>query len=303
MQQFAESFSLVASWMSPALVFIVGACLGSFFNVCIYRIPAGKSVVRPGSHCACGKPLAWRDNIPIFGWLLLRGRARCCGRAVSARYPMVELLTALLFLACWLLFDPARAVCGMVLVSMLICAAFIDADHFELPHVFTIGLAILGLVLSCAVPSLHGQTHSIALLAAVRSFLLSLEGIAVGTALVFWIAAVAEAVLKREAMGLGDALLVGGIGAFCGWQGAVVSIFAGTVLGLLWFVLMTAWGAIRGKKIQLGTPDSPGETAELKTGSYVPFGPMLAAGGAIYFLVLHRWVDPFAAEIAQMIWR
>jgi leader peptidase (prepilin peptidase)/N-methyltransferase len=100
--QFATAFP----WFFPALAFGFGACIGSFLNVVIYRVPAGKSIVTPGSHCACGAPIAWYDNLPILSWFLLRGRARCCGRRYSFRYAFVELLTAGLFLACWLLFPP-----------------------------------------------------------------------------------------------------------------------------------------------------------------------------------------------------
>jgi hypothetical protein len=81
-------------WFFPAVAAVFGACIGSFLNVVIYRVPAGKSIVRPGSMCACGAPIAWHDNIPVLSWLILRGRARCCGRPFSARYPFVELLTA-----------------------------------------------------------------------------------------------------------------------------------------------------------------------------------------------------------------
>lgn len=81
----------------PAAVAVFGAMVGSFLNVVIYRVPAEKSIVTPGSHCGCGRPIAWRDNIPVLSWLLLRGRARCCGQPFSFRYPFVELLTAGLF--------------------------------------------------------------------------------------------------------------------------------------------------------------------------------------------------------------
>jgi len=92
----------------PAVVFGLGACVGSFLNVCIYRIPAGQSVVTPRSHCACGAPIAWYDNLPIFSWFILRGHARCCGRPFSFRYPCIEVLTALVFTACWCSFPPAK---------------------------------------------------------------------------------------------------------------------------------------------------------------------------------------------------
>lgn len=84
-------------WFLPMLAFAYGICMGSFLNVCIYRIPVGRSVVTPRSACACGKPLPWFDNLPILSWLLLRGKARCCGRPFSFRYPFVEALTGGLF--------------------------------------------------------------------------------------------------------------------------------------------------------------------------------------------------------------
>src|ERR1700690_1792567 len=103
---------LLMPWFFPTAAFLFGAIIGSFLNVCIHRIPAGQSIVRPGSHCACGAPIAWYDNIPILSWLLLRGRARCCGRPFSARYLLVEILTAALFLACWLRLSAPGGVWG-----------------------------------------------------------------------------------------------------------------------------------------------------------------------------------------------
>ncbi len=298
-----ESVFTLLPWLGPTAAFFAGACIGSFLNVCIYRIPAGKSVVRPGSQCVCGKPIAWHDNIPILGWLILRGRARCCGARISARYPFVELLTAALFLACWFSFEPAKAVCGMVLVSFLVGGAFIDIDRFEIPPVFTIGLAVAGIALSCAVPSLHGQAHEIFPVAAVRSGLLAAQGMLIGSATVLWIALVAEAVLKKEAMGFGDVLLVGGIGAFCGWQGAVFSIFGGAIAGLLWLCLAVLWSALRGKKFLLKPLDSEGEKSGVALGAHLPFGPMLAAGALIYFLHMHKLIDPIVAQMSVLIWR
>ena len=99
-----------------ALVFVFGALIGSFLNVCIYRIPANKSIISPGSTCACGQPIKWFDNIPILSWFILRGKARCCRAHYSFRYPFVELLTACLFLGAWIQHAHAPAVCIWVLV-------------------------------------------------------------------------------------------------------------------------------------------------------------------------------------------
>ena len=105
-------------------VFAIGACVGSFINVCVFRIQKGQSITYPPSHCECGKPIKFYDNIPILSWFILKGKARCCGCRISFRHPFVETLTALVFLALWLNFEPAQAACYMVFVSILIFCTF-----------------------------------------------------------------------------------------------------------------------------------------------------------------------------------
>jgi leader peptidase (prepilin peptidase) / N-methyltransferase len=288
-------------WFFPVAAFVFGALIGSFLNVCIYRIPAGKSIVRPGSHCACGQPIAWYNNIPIFSWLILRGRASCCGRPYSIRYPLVELLTAGLFLLCWLLFPPLKAMCGWVLVSSLICATFIDFDTFEIPDVFSVGLGIVGFLLSIAIPALHGQSHEIYLVASLRSATIALQGMFIGAGLVLWIAVIAYTILKKDAMGVGDVKLVGAIGAFCGWQGTITSVFGGAILGTLWFIFALIWEKTTGKKLLMKSPEPGEEAKELGFGVHIPFGPMLAIAGLLHFLVLHRWVAAYFAELASLL--
>ncbi|PTX91352.1 A24 family peptidase [Opitutus sp. ER46] len=289
-------------WFFPTVAFVLGACVGSFLNVVIYRVPAGASIVSPGSHCACGQPICWYDNIPILSWIILRGRARCCGRPFSIRYPAIELLTAVLFVVCWNSLPPLVAACGAVFVSALIAATFIDLDHMIIPDAFTLGLGVLGLLLSFWVPALHGQDSGMFLVDAMRSGFLSLQGLLVGSGLVLWIALVAEAVLKKEAMGFGDVKFVGAIGAFCGWQGAVVAIFGGALVGTVWFAVAWLWEKITGKRAQVAPPtETPdGEPTGLALGAHVPFGPMLAIAGALYFLVAHRWIDPWLGEVATL---
>lgn len=294
-------FSTAFPWFFPSAAFIFGAIVGSFLNVCIYRIPAGKSVVTPRSQCGCGKPIAWFDNIPVLSWFILRGRARCCGRAYSFRYAFVELLTGGLFALCWLLFPPAKALCALVLVSALICATFIDLDHFEIPNVFTIGLAMTGLVFSFAVPALHSQSNELFVIASLRSGAIGLKGFLIGTGLLLWVAILAEEILKKQAMGFGDVKFIGAIGAFCGWQGAIASIFGGALIGTLWFVLALGWQKISGKKM-LMKPLEPGDTpSNLGLSAHVPYGPMLALGALAYFFYLHHWVDAYFAEIGTLL--
>lgn len=291
-----------APWFFPLCAGLFGACIGSFLNVCIYRIPKGESVVTPPSHCGCGRPIAWHDNIPILSWFLLRGRARCCGRPFSFRYPAIEALVAALFVACWLLFPAGKAVAGAVLCSIVVCAHFIDHDHLIIPDVFTIGGAALGLLLSLLLPSLHGQAHEVWLVAGMRAGLDAVLGLFVGSALVLWIALFAEAILKKEAMGFGDVKYLGALGAFVGWQGAVFAMFGGAILGCVWFLVAFSWQRITGRKAPVALPaETPdGQPAELGLGVHVPFGPMLGLAALIYFFWAHRYVDAYFHDLAQL---
>ena len=227
--------------------------------------------------------------------MLLRGRARCCGRAFSFRYPFVELMTALLFLACALLFAPAKAVGGMVLVAIVLCATFIDHDHMIIPDAFTIGGAVVGVGVSLALPGLHGQAHEFYLVASLRAGLDAVLGTFVGSGLVLWIALVAESLLKKEAMGFGDVKFLGALGAFVGWQGAVFAMFGGAIIGTLWFAGALVWQKAFGRAAggaRLETPDGR-QTDRVGLGVHVSFGPMLGLGALLYFFVLQRWVDGY----------
>jgi leader peptidase (prepilin peptidase)/N-methyltransferase len=290
-------------WFFPVVAFVLGLCIGSFLNVVIYRVPAGKSIVRPGSTCACGQPIAWHDNIPVLSWLILGGKARCCGRPFSARYPFVELLTGLLFLACWLRLPPAAAICGWVFLGSLVSGTFIDLDHMIIPDAFTIGLAIEGLVLSALVPSLHGQHGDFYMVDSLRSVSDAIIGIVAGSGVVLWIALTAEAILKKEAMGFGDVKFVGAIGAFCGWHGAMFSIFGGAAVGTIWIGTALLWQKVSGKKPAAApraeTPE--GAPSDMGLGVHVPFGPMLAVAGALYFLFLRGWVDAWFSQLTALL--
>lgn len=297
------AFAAEFPWFFPAVAACFGTVVGSFLNVVIYRVPAGKSIVHPGSHCACGQPIAWFDNIPVLSWFLLRGKARCCGKPYSFRYALIELLTAALFLACAMLFPPAKAVIGMVFLSGLMCATFIDLDHMIIPEAFTTWLGILGVVLSFIFPVLHNASADLPLVAHLRSGLISLLGLLIGSGLILWIAVTAEALLRKEAMGFADVTFLGAIGSFCGWRGAIFAVFGGAILGTVWIGLAMFWQKLSGKSAPIAPRAelSEGQTADkLGLGVQVPFGPMLAAGGAVYFLGGYHWFDAYIAGIAQL---
>ncbi len=280
----------------PSVAFAFGAIVGSFLNVCIYRIPANKSIITPGSTCACGQPIKWFDNIPILSWFILRGKARCCGMSYSFRYPFVELLTGGLFLAAWTQHAPAKAACLMVLAGLLVCAAFIDLDHMEIPDRFSIGTAFVGIALSGLTPSLHGIVEPEHVLAVVKSLAASAIGAMIGSGLILWIGLAAEAVLRKDAMGFGDVKLLGGIGAFLGWQGAVFALFGGAVIGtiglMLWLVAKAIVPALRAPK----TEESQG-----LIGREIPFGPLLAAGALAYAFAFEDLADAYFSLIQEAI--
>jgi len=225
--------------------FVIGACVGSFLNVCVYRIPLNRSIVRPSSHCsACGAPIPWYNNIPIISWLVLRGRAACCGTRIDLRYWLVELGMACLFLAIWMkygLTDPVGALIYAIMISGLTAACLIDLDHYIIPDRFSLGGCVAGFV-ACAIhPSLMGQKT------ALQGFSWSLASAIAGTLTLLGVAWLGTLLFKKEAMGMGDVKLVAALCSFLGitslsWVLPLSSII-GSVLGLsLIFWQRGAWG-------------------------------------------------------------
>jgi leader peptidase (prepilin peptidase)/N-methyltransferase len=298
-----NTINLEFPWFFSSLAFLLGAVVGSFLNVCIYRIPAGRSIITPGSRCACGQPIAWFDNIPVISWLILRGRSRCCNQPFSFRYPAIELLTALLFLASWWLLPPLIAPVGMLFSSILICATFIDLDHMIIPDQFTIGAAVVGVIVSLLVPALHVDSSGYHIVDVMRSGLASILGLLIGSGVILWIALLAEVILRKEAMGFGDVKFLGAIGAFAGWQGAVFSIFGGAVIGTLAVAVVLVIGNLRKrdfKPLPQADVDAEEPVPGAVFGRQTPFGPMLACGGLLYFLLLRPYVDAYFANISYL---
>jgi len=245
-----------------------GACVGSFLNVCIHRLPKGESIVTPASRCACGQPIPFWFNLPLLGWLILRGRARCCGGKISVRYPLVELITALSFVAAWTMLPPGKALAACVFLPLLIILAGCDLDDMMVPDAPNFALVGAGLLLSMLLPSLHGETaHSIEAVNRFRALMDALIGVAAGTALVWWIRTIGTLMAGREAMGEADIILCAGVGAFGGWQGAVFCLFGGAVVGVITALPGLIQAKIKGEEYA----------------GVVPFVPSMAVAGAVWF--------------------
>lgn len=294
-------------WMLPAFAFVFGTIVGSFLNVCIYRIPAGRSVVFPGSTCSCGEPIPFYHNIPVLSWCILRGRAHCCDQKFSVRYPAIEFLTGVLFAVCWLQHTPVVAILGMLFVAFLICATFIDFDHMIIPDRFSIGGMVIGVLLSFAFPVLHAIEAPLPIAEHIESGVMGIVGAIVGAGLVYWISVLGEVAFRKPAMGEGDVKFVGFIGAFCGWQGAVFAMFGGALIGsvvlLPLLMVQRLRGGGEGEQVEEALPESSdgdGEDDEFYPApGQVPFGPMLAVAGLIYFLGFSKYVDAYFNEFTE----
>lgn len=205
---------------------LFGALVGSFLNVCILRWGAEpkQSVVRPPSRCPrCGRRLSWYDNIPVVSWLILRARCRGCGEPISAQYPLIELATAGIwaFMA-WRYGLSLEALRGAVFGTILLGIAMTDAREYLIPDEFSLGGLVVALVFSLA-DGLHGLA-SAAL------------GAVVGFAVLWLVGTLGTWVFKEDAMGGGDIKMMAMVGAFLGWQGVLLTIFLGALLGSLVFV-------------------------------------------------------------------
>lgn len=254
---------------------VVGAMFGSFLNVVIHRLPEGESLVRPPSHCPqCNTPISWYDNIPVFSWLILRGKCRHCHVGISPRYLGVELLTAALtVLVAWrLLTSPAepqwRAFFACVFLTYtLIPVTFIDLKLRIIPDRITKPGMVLAPFISLMVPELHALSPLKGVFAElgdkprVVALLISLLGIAAGSGAIWFMGALGRILFRKDAMGLGDLKLMGMVGGFIGPVGVLMAILIGCVLGSVLGVISYV----------------------VTRSSYIPFGPFLSAGT---FLVL-----------------
>ncbi len=249
-------------------VFLLGACIGSFLNVCIYRIPREESVVKPRSHCPhCGALIAWYDNIPFLSYLALGARCRHCRGRISARYFLVEGLVAVLFLMVWLQYGwDARTPVYWLIASGLVLGTFVDFEHMIIPDRVTIGGIVAGLVLSPLIPSLHGRETALA------GFIQAAIGLAAGAGILWAVAVVGKWVFKKDAMGMGDVKLLGGLGALLGWPAVLFTIMVSSVLGSLVGVALVL---LHRRGFQ----------------SRIPYGPYLAIAAMLWILWGESWLN------------
>ncbi|MBI3331229.1 MAG: prepilin peptidase [Candidatus Omnitrophica bacterium] len=209
--------------------FALGGCIGSFLNVCIYRMPREESLVRPRSRCPrCGHPIAWSDNIPLLSWAALRGRCRHCGSPIRWRYPVVELLTASLTVA--VLYRFGAGPVGWVYVAFvaaLIAVSFIDLEFQIIPDEISLGGLGLGVLLSALLPALHGTDARMVALGR------SVVGLLVGGGVLYVTGLVGDLIFRKESMGGGDIKLMAMAGSLLGWKAALVAFFLAPFLALL----------------------------------------------------------------------
>ena len=305
--------------MEPFLAvatFAFGLCWGSFLNVCIYRLPRGKSVVTPRSACPhCGDPIPLYHNVPVLSWLILRGKCRSCKQPISPRYLVIELLTGLLFLGCYAHFGLTLAAlkCA-VLGYLLLGLVFTDAETKLLPDAMTLPGLALGIVFSLVVPvnDLASRIMFGLVSPALRSEISwrvwslsdSLLGAAVGASFLYGAAAIYLRTRGVEGMGFGDVKLMAFIGAFLGTKLTVLTIFAASLAGSLFGLstILAVWikrirrNKARGSSSRISSSISSHEarrrawqSARLAFRYYeMPFGVFLGGMGLLSFLFGNR---------------
>jgi leader peptidase (prepilin peptidase)/N-methyltransferase len=290
--------------------FLIGCVVGSFLNVCIYRIPWQKSVVWPSSRCPhCGSGITARDNIPIVSWIALRGECRACGAPISARYPFVESLVGFLFLGAYLVDVIAgpRGDWGQIptsqliaagyhsiFLALLVAATFIDYDLMVIPDQITVTGMIVGIAGGIFWPTIRPEP--VGATTAWWGLWVGVLGLLVGAGLTQAIRLSASFVFRREAMGFGDVTLMAMIGSFMGWQIAVLSFFLSSFFGLAHAV----WKLLNYLKKQMLGSELSSMDREM------PLGPYLSMAAASLYLtwpwVWSGWAKGIFGTFYVLFW-
>ncbi len=260
--------------MSAAVLisaFVFGLLLGSFANVCIWRIPRDISIVRPGSFCtSCMRPVPWYLNLPVLSYFILKGKCAFCGSGFSFRYPLIELLTALVTLSWFVRFGPSLTAGIFTLFGLaLVIISVIDIDYQIIAPQVSYPLMGAGIIFAPLNGFLPSQGYA--------GIFHSAAGLIIGGFVIWLIRYAGTKALGKEAMGMGDVKLMMGIGAFIGPGGLFWTIFIGSLLGSIAGISMRIAGKI--EKFE-----------------HIPFGPYLAAGAVIYInisnLLAALWLTP-----------
>ncbi|MBI1869892.1 MAG: prepilin peptidase [Chlamydiae bacterium] len=247
------------------ILLFLGACIGSFLNVCIYRLPRERSIITPRSYCPrCSRTISWYDNIPIISYLNLSGRCRFCEEKISFRYPLVESISSLLTLWVWnesiqSNLTILEIVARLLLTYALIVVTVIDWDFYIIPDGITYLFLFLAVVLGLFFPShLHAATR----LDSLGKLAL---GIFAGAGSLWFIGWLGKIFMKKDAMGLGDVKLMGMVGAWLGWKAALCSIMLASIMGSIFGIAFIIF-------------------KKLKMESRIPFGPFLSMGVFIFMM-------------------
>jgi len=257
---------------------IMGACVGSFINVVIHRWPRGMSLVKPGSQCpSCERPIPWYWNLPVISWVLLRGKCRWCGARISARYLVVEVaggLWAVLML--WRFGPDLSAIAYFIFGAALIAASIIDMEHRLLPDVITVGAIPLGVVIAL-LPERWAPGWPV-------TWTESLAGVALGGGIFLVVLLVFRYLTGREGMGWGDVKLMGGIGAFLGYNAIFAVIFFGSATGVItWLLLKAMKKADRDYAIPFGSFLSAAAMAVILARPWLERNWVIIEWGPIFF--------------------
>ena len=263
------------------IVFALGLVIGSFLNVCIYRVPKGQSLVLPRSFCpCCNTGIAWYDNIPVVSYLLLRGRCRVCRARISIRYPLVELLTGYLCVHLFYVFvlvrneSPGVFLIYFLLACALIIVTFVDFELLIIPNEITMAGMPLALALSALCPALHHEpgtlrSFSLSGVCRVDALAASALGILTGGGLVYTCSVFGRWLFKKEAMGFGDVKLMGLVGGFVGWKLAITVFFVAPFFGIFMAV-----PALLVKKSRL-----------------IPYGPFLSLATIVCIMMQDYFIE------------
>lgn len=281
-----ESSLGIPEWTGFVFAFVLGACIGSFLNVVIYRVPNELSIVLPNSACPnCKSPIKFYDNIPILSWLILGGKCRSCREPIAWRYPAVEALTGLAFMLVYLQIGltPYLAI-ALIFVPVMIALIFIDSEHMILPNVITYPLLVFAFVVRLAFPLIFTINYlsdlgnwPMTYLRGYPLWLMSLAaavlGALVGGGSLWLVGEIWKRLRGVEAMGLGDVKMMFGVGALLGWRLTLLTIFLGALTG-----------AIIGSTMIIVRKDKDLQTQ-------IPFGIFLGAGSIIAMLFGEQMIE------------